>query len=451
MDMSKSSAICVPCSCYPIQLKVSKPKPISEVLAYFILGGFFMLRIFQKWQRDFYAIWCGQVVSLITSSIVQYAVIWELTVRTKSAAVLSIASLVGFLPMALFSPFIGGVVDRFDRKKIMIFSDIAIAMVAAVLVLIGLNGEISVGMIMTALFTRAVGSAFHQPCLQAVTPLLVPSEHLTKCNGYTYSFQSLSLILSPAIAAALYPVLPLHWLISLDVIGAIAGIVPLLFIKIPKLEQMENKAFSFVEEAKEGIQVLYQNRGLFYLMLIGGLFSFAYIPANRLYPLLCMEWFGGTTTHAGIIETLFSVGTLSGGFLLGLWGGTKNKMQTMVPALAVIGGALVCIGILPVNGFILFVILSFITGLAAPFFSSVMMSLIQSKIETKYLGRVLGITTSIMSLACPIGLSFSGLFADSIGANRWVSISGILTMICVMLCRFVKSVWSVDTAQNTEA
>ena len=101
-----------------------------------------MLRIFQKWQRDFYAIWFGQVISLITSSIVQYAVIWELTVRTKSAAILSLASLVGFLPVALFSPFIGGIVDRFDRKKIMVFSDTAIAMVAVVLVLLGLNGKI---------------------------------------------------------------------------------------------------------------------------------------------------------------------------------------------------------------------------------------------------------------------------------------------------------------------
>lgn len=410
-----------------------------------------MLRITQKWQRDFYAIWLGQVISLITSSIVQYAVIWELTVRTKSAAILSLASLVGFLPMALFSPFIGGIVDRFDRKKIMILSDSAIAMVAVVLVFCGLHGEISVSMIMTALFLRAVGSAFHQPCLQAVTPLLVPTEHLTKCNGYTYSFQSLSLILSPAIAAALYPILPLHWLISLDIVGALAGISPLLFVKIPKLTQVGNQSFSVMREAKEGIHVLYQNKGLFYLMLIGGLFSFAYIPANRLYPLLCMEWFGGTTTHAGVIETLFSVGTLLGGFLLGAWGGTKNKMHTMVPALAVIGFALVCIGVLPANGFILFVGLSFITGLAAPFFSSVMMSLIQSKIEPNYLGRVLGITTSIMSLACPIGLSFSSLFADYIGVNLWVSMSGGLTLICVIICRFVKSVWSVDIAPDTES
>lgn len=406
-----------------------------------------MSRITKKWKIDFYAIWIGQVISLITSSIVQYAFVWELTVRTGSAAVLSIASLVGFLPMALFSPFIGGVVDNFNRKKIMIISDFSVAMVAAVLVLIGLNTTIPVSVIMVALFLRAVGSAFHQPCLQAVTPLLVPPEHLTKCNGYTYSFQSLSLILSPAIAAALFPILPLHWLIALDILGAVAGTVPLFFVKIPKLNRQDNVIFSFVGEAKEGIRILYNNKGLFYLMLIGSVFSFAYIPANRLYPLLCMDWFGGSTTHAGAVETIFSIGTLAGGIILGIWGGTKNKMRTMTPALAIIGGTLVCIGLLPSNAFILFVVLAFITGLAAPFFSSVMMSLIQAKIEAEYLGRVLGITSSIMSLACPIGLSFSGLFADIVGVNFWISLSGVITLVCVMLCRFVKSVWAVDTFQ----
>lgn len=409
-----------------------------------------MLRSFPKWKIDFYTIWFGQIISLITSSIVQYAIIWDLTIRTESAAVLSVASLVGFLPQALFSPFIGGIVDHFDRKKVMVLSDTAIAIVAVVLVIIGINQQISIVLILAALFFRAIGSAFHQPCLQAVTPLIVPRESLTKCNGYTYSFQSLSLILSPAIAAALYPVLPLHWIIAFDIIGAVAGIVPLMFIKIPKLKQAETLSFSFLGEAKEGLRVLSQNKGLFYLMLIGGLFSFAYVPANRLYPLLCMDWFGGTTTHAGTIEALFSIGTLLGGFMLGKWGGTKNKMLTMVPALAVIGVMLTGIGFLPQNGFILFVLMAFLTGLAAPFFSSVMMSLIQEKVEANYLGRVLGITTSIMSLACPIGLSFSGLFADKIGTNLWISLSGLLTIICVMLCRFVKSVWRVDTTPKVE-
>lgn len=409
-----------------------------------------MLQKIKKWEITFYSIWAGQVISLITSSIVQYAIIWEITARTKSATVLSIASLVGFLPMALFSPFVGSIVDRFNRKKIMIISDMAIALVAFMLVILGVRHQLSIMVMLGALFFRAIGSAFHQPCLQSVTPLIVPLESLTKCNGYTYSFQSLSLILSPAIAAALFPLIPLHWLISLDIIGVAAGIVPLLIVTIPELPRKDNSPFHFWKESLKGFHVLQKNRGLFFLVLIGSLFSLAYVPANSLYPLLCMKWFGGTTTHAGIIGTLFSVGTMLGGILLGIWGGTKNKMHTMVPALGIIGFSLISIGFLPSNGFILFIGLAFVTGLAAPFFSSVMMSLIQAKIKPEFLGRVFGITSSIMALACPIGLSLSGIFADAIGVNRWISISGLLTLGCVALCIFIKSVWELDKEKLNE-
>ncbi|HBC94868.1 MAG TPA: MFS transporter, partial [Pelotomaculum sp.] len=141
-----------------------------------------------------------------------------------------------------------------------------------------------------------------------------------------------------------------------------------------------------------------------------------------------------------------SIGTLLGGFLLGLWGGTKNKMQTMMPALTIIGAVLVGIGLLPANGFILFVVLAVITGLAAPFFSSLFMSLIQEKIKPEFLGRVLGVTSSMMALACPIGLSLSGAFAEKIGVNNWVVLSGVLTLLCVLLCLSNKNVREVDSS-----
>ncbi|ATW28209.1 MFS transporter [Candidatus Formimonas warabiya] len=400
-----------------------------------------------KWQKTFYTIWAGQVISLITSSIVQYAIIWNLTAITKSATTLSIAALVGFLPMALFSPFIGSIVDRYDRKKIMIFSDLSIATVALAMAVAGMTGKLSIPVMLLALFIRAIGSAFHQPCLQAVTPLIVPQESLAKCNGYTYSFHSFSLILSPAIAAAIFPIMPLHFIILLDILGAAMGICTLAVSVIPKLPQNnEKREFHILGDALDGLKLLSSNKGLFILMFVGSLFSLAYVPANSLYPLLCMTWFGGTTTHAGIVETGFSIGTLLGGFLLGLWGGTKNKMHTMMPALTVIGVSLMGIGLLPANGFVFFVVLAVITGLAAPLFSSLFMSLIQEKIKPEFLGRVLGVTSSMMALACPVGLSLSGAFAEKIGVNNWVVLSGVLTLLCVLLCLSNKNVREVNSS-----
>lgn len=82
---------------------------------------------YNNWKRKFYAIWAGQAVSLITSAILQMAIIFYLTEKTGSAMVLSMASLVGFLPYAILGPAIGVLVDRHDRKKIMIGADLIIA------------------------------------------------------------------------------------------------------------------------------------------------------------------------------------------------------------------------------------------------------------------------------------------------------------------------------------
>src|SRR5699024_4676178 len=110
--------------------------------------------------------------------------------------ILSMASLVGFLPYAVFGPAIGVLVDRYDRKKIMIGADIMIAAAGIVLSIIALYKELPVWMVMAVLFIRSIGTAFHSPALNAITPLLAPQDQLTKCAGYSQLLQSISYILS---------------------------------------------------------------------------------------------------------------------------------------------------------------------------------------------------------------------------------------------------------------
>ena len=170
---------------------------------------------YNNWKLKFYTIWAGQAVSLITSAILQMAIIFYLTEKTGSAMVLSMASLVGFLPYAVFGPAIGVLVDRHDRKKIMIGADLIIAAAGAVLAIVALYMELPIWMVMVVLFIRSIGTAFHTPALNAVTPLLVPEEQLTKCAGYSQSLQSISYIVSPAVAALLYSVWDLNALYPL--------------------------------------------------------------------------------------------------------------------------------------------------------------------------------------------------------------------------------------------
>lgn len=404
-----------------------------------------MIKENSKWKQDFFTIWTGQAISLISSAILQMAIIFYLTEKTGSAMILSIASLVGFLPYAVFGPAIGVLVDRYDRKKIMIGADLIIAAAGAILAIIALYMELPVWMVMIVLFIRSIGAAFHSPALSAVTPLLVPEEQLTKCAGYSQSLQSISYIISPAAAAFLYSVWELNAIIAMDVLGAVIACITVALVHIPKLniEEQDQKS-NFMKEFKEGFDVLKENKGLFALLLIGTLYMFVYMPINALYPLMTMEYFSGTPMHVSITEIAYASGMLAGGLLLGLLGNFKKRIILITASIFTMGVSLAISGLLPSSGFIIFVVCCVVMGLSVPFYSGVQTALYQEKVKPEYLGRVFSLTGSIISLAMPLGLILSGLFADRVGVNYWFLISGVLIIIIAIVCPLVTAIRKLD-------
>ena len=398
-----------------------------------------------NWKFKFYTIWAGQAVSLITSAILQMAIIFYLTEKTGSAMVLSMASLVGFLPYAVFGPAIGVLVDRHDRKKIMIGADLIIAAAGAVLAIVALYTELSVWMVMVVLFIRSIGTAFHSPALNAVTPLLAPEEQLTKCAGYSQSLQSISYIISPAAAALLYSVWKLNAIIAIDILGAMIASITVAIVSIPKLgDQVQSLKPNFLREMKEGIVALRQNKGLFALLLLGTLYTFVYMPINALFPLISMEYFNGTPVHISITEIAFASGMLVGGLLLGRLGKFEKRILLITGSFFIMGASLAVSGLLPPSRFVIFVACCAVMGLSVPFYSGVQTALFQEKIKPEYLGRVFSLTGSIMSFAMPIGLILSGFFADRIGVNHWFLLSGILIIGIAIVCPMITEVRKLD-------
>jgi MFS transporter, DHA3 family, macrolide efflux protein len=398
-----------------------------------------------KWKHKFYTIWIGQTVSLITSAILQMAIIFYLTEETGSAMVLSIASLIGFLPYALLGPIIGVFVDRYDKKKIMIIADLMIAASGAILAIIALYIELPVWMILIVLFIRSVGTAFHSPALNAIVPLLVPEEQLTKCAGLNQASQSISYIVSPAIAAALYALWKLNEIILIDVIGAVLASLTVFFVKLPKLSLIkESHGYNMIKEMKEGFAVIKKYKGLFALLIIGTLYMLVYMPINALYPLISFDYFNGTPMHVSITEIAFASGMLVGGLVLGVISNYKNRVFLITSSISMMGISLTIAGLLPPNAFSIFVVSCIIMGLSVPFYSSIQTALFQEKIQPEYLGRVFSLTGSFTALAMPLGLILSGLIADRIGVNYWFLISGVLIILIAIIFPLIPDIRSLN-------
>lgn len=403
-----------------------------------------------EWKRNFLTIWTGQAFSLLSSSVLQFAIVWHLTDQTGSAMVLAAAMMMGFLPQGILGPLIGVCIDRYSRKRIMIISDLCISAASFVMVIAGWLGVLSTGLILVVLLMRSVGSAFHTPCIQAVTPQIVPQDQLTRCAGYSQALESVSQILSPVIAAVLYNSWSLSRIIFLDVVGALIAVFTLGITAIPKLHQnADNKRVRVLMEAKEGFRILGTNKGMLGLVLIGSLYTLALMPTSALFPLMSMSYFHGSSANASMVEVVFSVGLLSGSLLLSKWGGTKNRIYTIVGSFLLMSFSLFISGMLPPGGFYVFVACSWFMGVSGPFYWGMYTPLLQSSFEAEYLGRVLSLSGSIRLLSGPLGLSVSGVFAERYGVEKWFLIAGGLVLCAALLCLLVPSVRNCDHNQNT--
>ena len=379
----------------------------------------------RSWKRTFFTIQSGQAISLITSSALQMALIFYLTEKTNSSMTLALATLVGFLPQGVLGLFIGGWIDRHSRKRIMIGADLFIAAVSALLAVISAFLDPPVWVVLAILFLRSIGSAFHTPSINAVTPLIVPTDKLAKCTGYIQSLQSVSSIVSPALGALLYAQCTLTEIIALDVVGAFIASIAVMLVKIPNIDVANiPQSEGVLAGAKEAYRILAQQKGLLTLLWMGALYMFAYMPINALFPLISMNHFGGTTWHVAMSESVFAAGMLLGGIVLGVWGGFQRKTTTVLLSIAVMGIALLIAGILPASGFIAFVVCCAIMGFSAPFYG-VQTAIYQEMVSPEYLGRVFSLSLSTMSLAMPLGLIAAGCFADMTGVETWFAISGI--------------------------
>ena len=383
----------------------------------------------KNWQRKFILLSVGQAASMLTSSILQISIVWYLTQQTGSPAIVTFSTLSGYLPRAVLGLFTGAFIDRFDRKTVLILADLGIALAALPLAAAAFFGAIPVWLIFLMLFLRSAGAAFHSPTFNAIIPTIVPKDQLARCAGFSQGFESVSLILSPALAGVLYSLWDLGFIILLDVLGALTAIGIVLFITIPKNKTLEKgERLHLWQDTKDGIAVLRREPGMMAIMVISSLYAFIYFPIGSLYPLMTMTYFGGGIPESSLVEIFFSGGTLLGALLLGAVGNKIHKIGAITVSIGLYGVGTTLSGLLPPHGLSTFMLLSGAMGMTLPFFYGLRTAIFQSRIPAEYLGRVLSLAYSVSLFASPLGLLLGGGFSEVVGVNYCFFVCGLLAI-----------------------
>ncbi len=397
----------------------------------------------------FWAVFSTQSISLLGSQIVQFSLVWWLTESSGSASVLAFASIMALLPQVFFSPVAGALVDRWNRRLIMMATDTVITMMVVILAALYALGLVQVWHIYALMFIRGVGGAFQFPAMQASTTLMVERENLARVAGLSQALQGLVSILAPAAGALLYDAWPLQFVLLVDVVTAATAVSTLLFIRIPQPSAAPGKT-SLGADIRAGVSYMFHWRGGLYLMLGAVLVNLFFVPAISLTPILVRRFFGGQALEYASLESTLGVGMVVGGVLMGIWGGLRSKVVTAMLSLVVAGLGMAAVGVLPPWGFLGAVACFGLIGIVLPFLNGSIFALLQSIVPPEMQGRVLTITMSMSAAMAPIGLSFAGPVADALGAQIWFILGGGVAVFFGVVSFFVPSMREMERGSDSK-
>jgi MFS transporter, DHA3 family, macrolide efflux protein len=386
------------------------------------------------WKRDVGVFLSGQTISLFGSMLVQYAVMWHLTLETKSGTVMALAALFGFLPQAVVSIFGGVWADRLNRKMLIIVADAAIAASTLALALFMLSGVDSLWLIYLTLAIRSTGAGIQGPAVSAMVPQLVPTQHLMRVNGLLGTIQSVMALLAPAAAGVLYATASIVTIFFVDVVTAVIGIALLATVAVPTIVRAGERPGYFTDLV-EGVKYVATHRLIRWILLLFGIIFLLTVAPSYLTPLMVVRSFGGEffgldeVAKLTILELSFSIGMLAAGIVISIWGGFKNKVLMIVGSSILFGLLSIALG-LSTNLWLFFGFM-FIIGLAVPFFSTPAMTLLQTRVEPERQGRVFGFVGIVMAVSMPIGMVVFGPLADVMPVETLLVIAGVLTFVVV--------------------
>lgn len=379
-----------------------------------------------RWRRDVAVFLTGQTVSLFGSMLVQYAVLWHLTIETKSGGVLALSTLFGFLPQAVVSIFGGVWADRVNRKVLVVVADATIALTTLALALLMLAGADDLWLIYAALAIRSAGAGIQTPAVAALLPQIVPTSRLLRVNGINQSIQSAMALLAPAVAAAVYANASIVAVFFVDVVTAVAGIGLLLLVPVPTLARATatGERAGYFDDLVEGFRYLGSHPFVRWVLGLYAVVFLLIVAPSYLTPLMVARTFGEEVWKLTVNEVAFSVGMLLGGVLLATWGGLRNRVAMMVGTTLVFGVLSVAMG-LSTNMWVFFAFM-FLLGLAVPPFSTTSMTVLQETVEPERQGRVFGFVGIVMAVSMPLGMVVFGPLADRFTVESLLVVAGVL-------------------------
>ncbi|RPI58661.1 MAG: MFS transporter [Chloroflexi bacterium] len=383
---------------------------------------------FDGWQRKTALFLSSQGLSLFGSMLVQYAIIWYVTLTTESGVMLTISTLVGFLPQIVISLFAGVWADRYHRKFLIIGADLLTAVSTLILAVVFLFGYRELWLIFLVSAIRSVGAGIQAPAVNALLPQIVPTERLIKVNSINSTLQPFIMIAAPIVSGTLLSVSRLEYIFFIDVVTAVLAVGLLLVLKAPPLARAATEPRQgYLDDLAAGLAYVRQTRPIKTLFVFFAFVFFLVTPVAFLSPLLVARSFGGEVWRLTANEITFFGGSILGGIIMTAWGGFENRFRTIGLACVVWAFLFAALGL--AQNFVFYLGVMILAGIPMPFWSASATTLLQELTEPNMQGRVFGVQQLIMHSVMPVGMLVFGPISDAITIEVLLVVTGALMAI----------------------
>ncbi len=365
--------------------------------------------------RSFGVLWLGQMFSLLGTQISGFGLtVWAYE-KTGSATVLSMVAFFLVTPMLIVSPVAGALVDRWNRKFMLMISDLAAGVASGCLLILLSADKLEIWHLYAASAFIGTFQAFQWPAYSAAITMLVPKEQYGRANGLISMAETGTDIIAPILAAGLLGLIGLEGILAFDLITLALAISSLLTIQVPQPEAsqigLENRG-SLWQESLFGFRYILKRPGLLGLQsifLLGNFFSsICYILFNP----MVLARTGNNELVLGTVNSIGALGGLVGGALMSAWGGTRRKIHGVLSGWGISGlfGALAGVGRTP----LVWTVSRFLGTLTVPFINASNQSIWQAKVAADLQGRVFSIRRLIAWVSMPLATLVAGPLADNI-------------------------------------
>lgn len=371
-----------------------------------------------KGMAGFTAVAVGQFFSLLGTNMTGMALtiwIWEKTGAATAVAVLGFAV---FLPQVIFSPLAGALVDRWNRKLVMMLSDIGAGLGTIAFLALYLTGTLQTWHLFVGCFVVGAFSAFQFPAYSAATTLMVPKEQYARAGAIVGLAQSTAGIFAPIAAGALIGVLGLAGIMAIDLVTMSIALGILLFVHVPQpavtaagREGAQHSRGSLLRDSLYGFRYILARPSLLGLQLVFTIGNFLSTMAFTLANPLVLARTANNTVILGTVQSVAGIGAVAGGLLITLWGGPKRKVYGVIAGWT---GAFLfeTIGLGIGRSAFLWSAGLFVAAAFSSLINASNQAIWQRKVPPDVQGRVFAIRSLIAQVAGPLGQILAGPLAD---------------------------------------